>query len=107
MRVRQLICIAVFFWGAVGVAFAESPAEQLAQRYGCMACHHAKTDLIGPSFSSIAAKYRSQPGIKDKLILKLKNGGSGVWGAAEQPAYANEIKVQTDYSILVDWVLSH
>lgn len=85
---------------------AESPKD-LAQKYGCMACHDAKVNLVGPSFNAIAARYRSQPDARDKLIHRLKVGGKGEWGITEQPPYAEEITDQNHYKILIDWVLSH
>lgn len=62
---------------------------------------------MGPSFSAIAARYRTQADARDKLIRKIKVGGSGDWGKAEQPPYAREITDQQHYKVLVDWVLSH
>ena len=88
------------------VAIADSPRE-LAQRYGCMACHNGKVNLVGPSFSAIAARYRTQPDAREKLMRTLRQGGSGDWGAAEQPPYADVITDQSHYKILVDWVLTY
>lgn len=106
MKFSQSVLVTLSFFVSVGFAHAESP-DDLAQRYGCMACHSAKEELIGPSFKAIADKYRSDPGSKSKLIAKLKAGGSGVWGVKVQPAYRDEIKNQQHYNVLIDWVLSH
>lgn len=105
MKFLQSVLVTLLFFISVSSAQADSPYE-LAQRYGCMACHSAKEELIGPSFKAIADKYRSDSGAKNKLITKLKTGGSGVWGVKVQPAYRDEIKNQQHYNVLVDWVLS-
>lgn len=89
---------------------ANDNGQSLSQYYGCMACHAGNTRIMPawPSFKEIADKYRGDKSARDKLIRKLKVGGKGVWGnAVEQPPYAEEIKDQNHYKILVDWVLSH
>ncbi|HEY8118709.1 MAG TPA: c-type cytochrome [Methylophilaceae bacterium] len=106
MKFSQSVLVTLLFFISVSFAHAESAAYELAQRYGCMACHSAKEELIGPSFKAIADKYRSDADAKNKLIAKLKAGGSGVWGVKVQPAYRDEIKNQQHYGVLIDWVLS-
>ena len=106
MKFLQSVLVTLLFFISVSSANAESP-DELAQRYGCMACHSAKEEFIGPSFKAIADKYRADPNGKNKLIAKLKAGGSGVWGVKVQPAYRDDIKNQQHYSVLIDWVLSH
>ncbi len=111
MRFKQLTLVILFFYCFIEVTYAEVPYD-LAQKYGCMACHAANEGLIGPSFKAIADKYRGDPDGKKKLIAKLKSGGPnegevGVWGRKVMPAYKDEIKAQDHYNILVDWVLSH
>jgi cytochrome c len=111
VKFEQLILFILFFISFTKVTNAETPYD-LAQKYGCMACHSANEGLIGPSFKAIASNYRSDPDGKKKLITKLKNGGPndgkyGIWGRKVMPAFKDEIKTQEHYNILIDWVLSH
>lgn len=89
---------------------ANESGQSLSQYYGCMACHASNTRIMPawPSFKEISDKYRGDKTAREKLIRKIKTGGKGTWGnVVEQPSYAEEIKNQVHYKILVDWVLSH
>lgn len=70
----------------------------------CTACHAMNSKLVGPSVADIAAKYQGQSGALDKLMAKVKNGGSGVWGAIPMPPQAQ--LSEEDRKALVTWVLS-
>jgi S-disulfanyl-L-cysteine oxidoreductase SoxD len=62
-----------------------SQTSQMLKDNNCNACHGMDTKLIGPSFKEIAAKY-SKKDFAEYLEGKIKNGGSGVWGAIAMPA---------------------
>jgi cytochrome c len=62
------------------------------------------TKLVGPAVADIAAKYQGQSGALDKLMTKVKNGGSGVWGPISMPAQSQ--LSDEDRKALVTWVLS-
>ncbi len=63
--------------------------EALLRKSGCFACHTVDKKLVGPALKDIAAKYKGQPGIVDKLAKKVRAGGSGNWGTvAMAPAPA-------------------
>ncbi len=94
--------------GAVAAAPAVSapaadPAQALATKAGCMACHTAKQRVIGPSFAEIAAKYRADSGAETRLMAKVKSGGQGVWGNVPMPPFAN--LQEQDLRTLVRWIL--
>jgi S-disulfanyl-L-cysteine oxidoreductase SoxD len=81
----------------------KSPAA-LFKNQNCAACHASNAKLVGPSIADIAAKYQGQDGAQEKLMAKVKNGGSGVWGSIPmppQPQLSDE-----DRSILVHWMLT-
>jgi cytochrome c551/c552 len=76
----------------------------LFKNENCSACHAPNAKLVGPSIAAIATKYQGQDGAQEKLMTKLKNGGSGVWGVIPmppQPQLSDE-----DRKTLVIWVLS-
>ncbi len=85
------------------VAKPKTP-EDLFKENNCSACHAKATKLVGPSASEIARKYRDQPGMEDKLVAKVKAGGSGVWGPIPMPPHS-DVSNETLH-ILVHWVLT-
>jgi len=70
----------------------------------CSACHAPSAKLVGPSIADIAVKYKGQSGAQDKLMVKVKNGGSGVWGAIPMPPQAQ--LSDEDRATLVHWMLT-
>ena len=84
-------------------ANTKSPAA-LFKNENCAACHAPNTKLVGPSIADISAKYQGQSSAVDQLMAKLKNGGSGVWGAIPMPAQTQ--LSDEDRKTLVVWVLS-
>jgi len=82
-----------------------TPAEALAQKSGCLACHSVKNKVVGPSYKDVAAKYKGDKGAEAKLVAKVKAGGSGVWGPVPMPANSPQVKDE-DIKTIVQWVLS-
>ncbi|MCE3262023.1 MAG: c-type cytochrome [Pseudoduganella sp.] len=83
-------------------AHADTP-EQLAKSKSCFACHATAKKLVGPSFKDIAVKYKNDKTAEDKLVLKILQGGSGVWGAVPMPP--NQV-TDAEAHQLVRWVLA-
>jgi cytochrome c len=95
---------ALMLAGQAGAADAKA-AQALAQKSGCLACHSVDKKVIGPGFKDVAAKYKGDKGAEAKLITKVKNGGSGVWGPIPMPANSPHVK-DADIKTIVEWVLS-
>ncbi|MBU3609413.1 c-type cytochrome [Polynucleobacter wuianus] len=76
----------------------------LFKNENCSACHAPNAKLVGPSIADIAAKYKGQSGAQEKLMAKVKNGGSGVWGAIPMPPQSQ--LSDEDRANLVRWVLT-
>ncbi len=70
---------------------------------GCMACHAKDKKILGPSFVDIADKYKGQDGAAGKLIAKVQQGGSGVWGAVPMPPHPT--LSDDDAQTMIDWIL--
>jgi cytochrome c len=85
-------------------ANAADPAEALAQKSGCLACHSVSQKVLGPSYKDVAAKYKGDKGAEAKLIEKVKKGGSGVWGPIPMPANSPQVK-DVDIKTIVQWIL--
>lgn len=60
----------------VGAAAAAASPEELITKNKCARCHAAKTTAKGPSFASIAEKYKGQADASARLVHTLKTGGS-------------------------------
>ncbi len=53
----------------------------------CASCHASDTKMTGPSFSEISKKYPLSKENIEALAIKIKNGGSGVWGNVPMPPH--------------------
>ncbi len=90
----------------LATAFVAAPAvadQALAKKKNCMACHAVEKKVVGPAYKDVARKYAGQ-NVDAKLISKIKQGGSGVWGAIPMPA--NPQVSDAEAKQLVTWVLS-
>lgn len=79
-------------------------AAALFKNENCSACHAPNAKLVGPSIADIAGKYKDQSGAVEKLMVKVKSGGAGVWGSIPIPPQAQ--LSDADRKTLVEWVLS-
>ncbi len=81
----------------------------LARRAGCMACHNVTTAIVGPAFRDVAERYRtaaagaSAQEAQARLMAKVRNGGSGAWGAVPMPAQSLS---ESDARNVVAWILA-
>lgn len=79
-------------------------AAKLAQQKACLACHAVDKKVVGPSFKEVAAKYRTDKGAEAKLVKKVREGGSGVWGQVPMPP--NPAVAEKEAQTLVKWILT-
>lgn len=101
---RHFALIAALALVAVAAAPAAYADEALAKKHNCTACHQTDKKSVGPSYKDVAAKYKGQADATAKLAAKVKNGGSGVWGAVPMPPSA--AVPDADIDKLVKWVLA-
>ena len=109
IRIRQWFVqgavAAALATGALGTAHADvGDGLKVARSNACMGCHAVDRKLVGPSFKDIAARYKSDPQAVVKLSKKVKDGGSGVWGAIPMPAHPR--LSDADLRSVVEWVLA-
>lgn len=89
----------------VPVAHA-ADGEAIARANNCMACHGVTGGrMMGPSFSEIAARYKSHKGkpVETVLAEKISKGGSGEWGPMAMPAQPQ--LTDADARVIVKWIL--
>jgi cytochrome c len=76
-----------------------SDPATLAESKGCLACHAVDTQLVGPAYTEVAAKY-SDIG---QFSASIMNGSEGKWGDIPMPGQdVNENEAE----ILAEWILS-
>ncbi len=85
-------------------ALAADPAEAIAQSSGCLSCHAKAEKIVGPSFVSIADKYRGDKDAVAALAQSVQNGSRGKWGRVPMPPHAS--LSQADLKTLAQWVLA-
>jgi cytochrome c len=102
--VRTLVACLFVSAGLLVSAGNALAQEALAKKYNCLACHSVDKKVVGPAYKDVAAKYKGDAGAEAKLVAKVKNGGSGVWGPIPMPP--NSSVPDADVKALVKWVLS-
>ena len=85
-------------------AIAAADVAPLLQKGSCVACHSTDKKMLGPSFKDVAAKYTGKD-MEAALVKKVKDGGSGAWGAMPMPPNAGKL-TDDEFKAVVKWVLS-
>ncbi|MCX8516522.1 MAG: c-type cytochrome [Rhodoferax sp.] len=85
-------------------ANAAQKAQALAKDSGCLSCHALAEKVVGPSYSSIAEKYKGQPDAAANLAQSIQYGSKGKWGRIPMPAH-NALSAE-DINALARWVLT-
>lgn len=99
-----LVSTAVLAAGSANAALDSAAAEAMMKKDGCVACHAVDKKVIGPAYQEVAAKYKGDKDAATKLVKKVKEGGSGVWGPVPMPP--NATTSEADIKALVDWILT-
>ena len=102
MQIRTILATALV--AGAFVAPAAQADQAMAKKYNCMACHQLDKKSVGPSYKDVAKKYKGDGGAAAKLATKVKNGGSGTWGAIPMPP--NAAVPAGDVQKLVAWILA-
>ncbi|WP_159466743.1 ThuA domain-containing protein [Dyadobacter sp. 3J3] len=78
--------------------------KKLIEASDCKACHSAYKKSIGPAYSEVAAKYKGDNSVVEKLTKKVISGGGGVWG--ETPMAAHPQLSGADASEMVKYIMN-
>ncbi len=101
---KQVLLLSTLLASALATpAMAAEDASALAQMKNCMGCHQIDKKVVGPAYKDVAAKYAGDAGAVDKLVAKVKSGGTGVWGQIPMPP--NNV-TDEEAKKLVEWILS-
>ena len=85
-----------------GTSFAIG--KSLIGKSDCAGCHAVNEKSIGPSYQSVADRYRKDPEAVKYLSGKIISGGGGVWG--EQAMAAHPDLSQSDAEQMAEYILS-
>jgi cytochrome c len=70
----------------------------------CLSCHQVSRPSVGPSYTAVARRYRGDTTAAQRLVRKIRAGGSGVWGKVTMPAHPQ--LTETQASAMVAYILS-
>jgi|SRR5690606_7415550 len=76
---------------------------QRAKANVCLGCHQVDKKRVGPSFEAIGERYLPVEGAVDYLVLSIKNGGGGRWGAVPMPSQPQVS--HADALVIAQWIL--
>lgn len=72
----------------VGHQTEQTPAGlAYIQQSDCSGCHGINEASVGPSFRRVAERYAGADTAAERLVRKIIEGGSGVWGDQVMPAH--------------------
>ena len=74
MKKSMMLTVAVAGLVLAGSASAAESGADLAKSKKCMTCHDMEKKKAGPSFKTIAEKYKADKDAADKLAAALKDG---------------------------------
>lgn len=86
------------------LATDQATAMDIAKKNGCLACHALDKKLVGPAWNEVGKKYAGDPAAAEQLVVKVKKGTKGTWGAVPMPP--NATVKDADIKVLVDFVLT-
>ena len=93
--------------GAVSAAVNEDAAAALAKKEGCLKCHAVDKTKKGPSFQSVAAKYKGKADGEAKVVEMITTGKKAKFSdGTEEDHKIIDTKDAAERKNLVDWILS-
>ena len=104
---RHIITTGLFAAFAISGNAVYADTEQLQSlllKNNCLACHMIDKRKYGPILREVSAKYAGDATATDKLIAKIKSGGTGVWGEDIMPPQPQVTEVEAKQ--IVELILS-
>lgn len=98
---------AALFTTAASAEVDADAAKKLAKRNDCFKCHAVDKVKKGPSYKSIAIKYKGKPDAEAKLIKQITTGPKvKLEDGTEEEHKIIDTKDQNEMKNLVGWILS-
>ncbi|MEO8577891.1 MAG: PQQ-dependent sugar dehydrogenase, partial [Gemmatimonadales bacterium] len=83
---------------------ANASGRRLIEGSDCLSCHQLNRQSIGPAYVDVARKYHNDSTVTTRLIRKIREGGTGVWGKVTMPAHPQLTDAQA--SAMLAYILS-
>jgi cytochrome c len=100
-----LACAALPLVAATALSADFDRGYALAQQKGCLECHALGWRDVGPSFTSIAQRYRFDARGRERLPYVIRGGSAGHWG--ERFVMWPQVQLSdAEVKQLVEWILS-
>jgi len=101
-----LILVSGFF-STANAAIDEAAAKSLAKKNDCFKCHAVAKTKKGPSYKSIAIKYKGKSDAEATLIKQITTGPKvKLEDGTEEEHKIIDTKDQAEMKNLVGWILS-
>lgn len=81
-----------------------SKGQNLINGLDCKACHSLNNESVGPAYKKVAERYAGKPGVREQLVKKIIEGGSGNWG--QRPMSSHPELSASDANEMVAYILS-
>ena len=88
---------------AGGAGSIQETGRKLIEGSDCLSCHQLTRKSIGPAYSDVARRYKDST-VTARLVRKIREGGSGVWGNVTMPAHPALTEEQA--SAMVAYIMS-
>ena len=72
---------------ADGLTGPVDQGRQLVEAGDCLSCHQLTRKSLGPAYVDVAHRYERDSAATARLVTKIREGGSGVWGQVAMPAH--------------------
>ncbi|MBI3480826.1 MAG: c-type cytochrome [Nitrosomonadales bacterium] len=109
MRIHLIISmlLSLFAVSAHAAGIDAEAAKQLAKSNDCFKCHAVDKTKKGPSYKSIAAKYKGKPDAEAKLIKQITTAPKvKLDDGTEEEHKIIDSKDKNQQKNLVGWILS-
>ena len=100
---KKIVSVLIILCASGTASFAYADYDLLVKS-NCLACHYLDKRKYGPKLNEVAPKYANDSNAAEKLAIKIKAGGSGVWGEDVMPAQPQ--LSEADALALAKYVLS-
>jgi cytochrome c len=111
MRINHVLALGVSFALLGGVAANAADvnvagAEGLSKKSGCMTCHSVTQKKDGPSFKSVAEKYKGKADAEATLFKHLTTNPKIKVDGKEESHDSLKTKNEAEIRNVVKWILS-
>ena len=90
----------------IGADVDTSAAEGLSKKSGCMGCHSVTQKKMGPSFKSIAEKYKGKADAEQVLVKHVTTNPKIKVDGKEEEHDSLKTKNDAEVRNVVKWILS-